>query len=191
MYDNYIELQVEGLTRGKELQDAYILVLREKKGEQFIPILIEQAGYKMIMSALRNNDFTCSHLMVKLAARVGMVPIGVRIMQPANGQTRALIDFELVNEVVSITTPVAEAIVTAIETNSALWMQCQAFERQAKVNSSGGQNMALPITAMNDKLLNEALKAAVADDNFELAAILHQELSKRHSNPTTNSDEQL
>ena len=128
--------------------------------------------------------------MVKLALRVGMVPIGIRIMQPANGQTKALIDFELVNEVVSITTPVAEAIVTAIETNSALWVQRQAFERQAKINSSGEQNMALPITAMNDKLLDEALKAAVADENFELASVLHKELSKRrdqHSDSTNNN----
>ena len=45
MYDNYIELKVEGLTRGRELHDAYILVLREKQGEQFMPILIDQAGY--------------------------------------------------------------------------------------------------------------------------------------------------
>ena len=190
MYDNYIELKVEGLTRGRELHDAYILVLREKQGEQFMPILIDQAGYEMIMAALRNKDFTCSHLMVKLALRVGMVPIGIRIMQPANGQTKALIDFELVNEVVSITTPVAEATVTAIETNSALWVQRQAFERQAKINSSGEQNMALPITAMNDKLLDEALKAAVADENFELASVLHKELSKRrdqHSDSTNNN----
>ena len=147
MYDNYIELKVEGLTRGRELKDAYILILREREGERIFPVLIDEEGFNMIMQAMRNKDYTCSHLMVKLASRVGMTPIGIRLMQPANGKTQALIDFELVNEIVSITTPIAEAVVTALETRSSLWVQRTTFERQTRMNKNGGsQNMALPIT---------------------------------------------
>ncbi len=180
MYDNYIELKVEGLTRGRELKDAYILILREREGERIFPVLIDEEGFNMIMQAMRNKDYTCSHLMVKLASRVGMTPIGIRLMQPANGKTQALIDFELVNEIVSITTPIAEAVVTALETRSSLWVQRTTFERQTRMNKNGGsQNMALPITAMSDKLINDALQAAVKEDNFELATILRDELNKR------------
>lgn len=180
MYDNYIELKVEGLTRGRELRDAYILILREREGERIFPVLIDEEGFNMIMQAMRNKDYTCSHLMVKLASRVGMTPIGIRLMQPANGKTQALIDFELVNEIVSITTPIAEAVVTALETRSSLWVQRTTFERQTRMNKNGGsQNMALPITAMSDKLISDALQAAVKEDNFELATILRDELNKR------------
>ena len=180
MYDNYIELKVEGLTRGRELKDAYILILREREGERIFPVLIDEEGFNMIMQAMRNKDYTCSHLMVKLASRVGMTPIGIRLMQPANGKTQALIDFELVNEIVSIPTPIAEAVVTALETRSSLWVQRTTFERQTRMNKNGGsQNMALPITAMSDKLISDALQAAVKEDNFELATILRDELNKR------------
>ena len=180
MYDNYIELKVEGLTRGRELKDAYILILREREGERIFPVLIDEEGFNMIMQAMRNKDYTCSHLMVKLASRVGMTPIGIRLMQPANGKTQALIDFELVNEIVSITTPIAEAVVTALETRSSLWVQRTTSERQTRMNKNGGsQNMALPITAMSDKLISDALQAAVKEDNFELATILRDELNKR------------
>lgn len=180
MYDNYIELKVEGLTRGRELKDAYILILREREGERIFPVLIDEEGFNMIMQAMRNKDYTCSHLMVKLASRVGMTPIGIRLMQPANGKTQALIDFELVNEIVSITTPIAEAVVTALETRSSLWVQRTTFERQTRMNKNGGsQNIALPITAMSDKLISDALQAAVKEDNFELATILRDELNKR------------
>ena len=180
MYDNYIELKVEGLTRGRELKDAYILILREREGERIFPVLIDEEGFNMIMQAMRNKDYTCSHLMVKLASRVGMTPIGIRLMQPANGKTQALIDFELVNEIVSITTPIAEAVVTDLETSSSLWAQSTTFERQTRMNKNGGsQNMALPITAMSDKLISDALQAAVKEDNFELATILRDELNKR------------
>lgn len=182
MYDNYIELKVEGLTRGRDFQDACILVLREMDGEHFFPVLIDPCGCDKIRKALQNKDFTCSHLMVKLATRLGLLPIGVRLMQPANGQTNALIDFEFSNEVVSITTNVADAVVAAVETNTALWVQRRIFERQTELNNSSGetQSMALPITAMNDKLLADALQSAVDDDNFELASILRDELNKRH-----------
>lgn len=180
MYDNYIELKVEGLTRGRELKDAYLLILREREGERIFPVLIDEEGFNMIMQAMRNKDYTCSHLMVKMASRVGMTPIGIRLMQPANGKTQALIDFELVNEIVSITTPIAEAVVTALETRSSLWVQRTTFERQTRMNKNGGsQNMALPITAMSDKLISDALQAAVKEDNFELATILRDELNKR------------
>ena len=183
MYDNYIELKVEGLTRGRELKDAYILILREREGERIFPVLIDEEGFNMIMQAMRNKDYTCSHLMVKLASRVGMTPIGIRLMQPANGKTQALIDFELVNEIVSITTPIAEAVVTALETRSSLWVQRTTFERQTRMNKNGGsQNMALPITAMSDKLISDALQADVKEDNFELATILRDELNKRKDN---------
>ena len=180
MYDNFIELKVEGLTRGRELKDAYILILREREGERIFPVLIDEEGFNMIMQAMRNKDYTCSHLMVKLASRVGMTPIGIRLMQPANGKTQALIDFELVNEIVSITTPIAEAVVTALETRSSRWVQRTTFVRQTRMNKNGGsQNMALPITAMSDKLISDALQAAVKEDNFELATILRDELNNR------------
>mgnify|MGYP004455909999 FL=1 len=179
MYDNYIELMIEGMTRGRELQDAFILVLREKEGKRFLPILIPHNGYDMITNALKHKDFTCSKLMNKLAGRVGMTMIGVRLMQPANGETQALLDFELVNEVVSITVPVAEAVVSAIETHSALWVQRDTFERQSRMNNPDKQSMALPLAAMSNNLLKEALKSAVEDDNFELASVLRDELNKR------------
>lgn len=180
MYDNYIELKIEGLTRGRELQNAFILVLREVEGERFFPVLIDQKGYEMIAAALSEKDFTCSHLMNQLASRVGMTLIGVRLMQPANGETRALIDFELVNETVSIQTPVAEAAVAAHEMRASLWVQSDIFERQSKVQPTG-QSMALPITAMNNELLEAALQGAVEEENFELASILRDELKKRTS----------
>ena len=39
--------------------------------------------------------------------------------------------------------------------------------------------MALPLAAMSNNLLKEALKSAVEDDNFELASVLRDELNKR------------
>lgn len=179
MYDNYTELKIEGLTRGKDLQNAYILILREKDGSRFFPVLINHADYEMVLAAMKDKDYTCARLMNKLANRVGMTQIGVRLMQPHNGETRALIDFELINEVVSIQTSIAEAAVAALEMRSSFWVQNDTFEKQTKLQHPGQQSMALPITAMNDELLKTALQSAVSEENFELASILRDELNKR------------
>lgn len=180
MYDNYTELTIEGITRGKELQDAFILILRKKDGEDVFPVLLDERGYQMIFNALRHKDFTCSHLMNQLAGRVGMTMIGIRLMQPANGKTQALIDFELINEVASITVPVAEAVVAALEAHCAIWVSKDVFLRASRAQKGKDvQQMALPITAMSDKLLEEALKNAVDEENFELASFLHNEINRR------------
>lgn len=189
MYDNYIQLKVEGLTRGRELHDAYILVLRAKDRGTFFPVLLEQEGYNQIFAALQEKRFTCSQLMNKLAARVGMTMLGVRLMKPHHGKTQALIDFELINELVSITVPAAEAVVAALETHSPIWVQKEAFERQARLGHSS-QSMALPISAMTEKLLKEALNAAVEEENFELASILRDELNKREADEVSINPQQ-
>lgn len=179
MYDNYTELKIEGITRGKDLQNAFILILREKNGSRFFPVLINRQGYEMVLGAMKDKDYTCARLMNKLANRVGMTQIGVRLMQPHNGETKALIDFELINEVVSIQTSAAEATVAALEMRSSFWVQNDIFEKQSKLQQPGQQNMALPVTAMNNELLKAALQGAVNEENFELASILRDELNKR------------
>lgn len=189
MYDNYIELKVEGLTRGKDLHDAFILVLRAKDEGIFFPVLLTASDYNMIAEALQQRRYTCSRLMNQLAARVGMAMLGVRLMKPHHGKTQALIDFELVNELVSITVPAAEAVVAALETHSPIWVQKATFERQARLGHSD-QSMALPITAMAENLLQEALRAAVEEENFELASILRDELNKRGADEAPNNPEQ-
>lgn len=180
MYDNYVKLKVQGLTRGRELNDAYILVLGSEEHTSFYPIPISSEDYKKIHAALTLQDFTCSHLMHQLANRVGMSMTGVRVMQPHNGLTNALIDFELINEIVSIHAPIAEATVAALESKSPIYVQNVVFKRQTSLPQSGN-SMALPITAMADNLLEQALQSAVEEENYELASLLRDELKRRDS----------
>lgn len=188
MYDKYVELRVEGLTRGRELSNAYILVLGSENHDAFYPISLSHEGYKKIHAALNDHDFTCSHLMHRLANRVGMSMTGIRVMQPHNGDTNAMIDFELINEIVSFSAPIAEATVAAIETKSPIYVQRALFERQNNLPHTN-ENMAIPITSMNNSLLSQALESAVKEDNFELAILLRGELQRRKAQDGTNGND--
>lgn len=188
MYENSIELGIEGLTRGKDFRDAYILVLREKPNGRFYPVLISHEAYDMVAAALNNHDYTCSRLMNKLAQRLNMRLSGIRLLQPHNGETQALLDFETDSiKPISIHVSAAEAAVTALETKTSLWIDKWLFNRQSHLPQTD-QNMALPLAAMNCNLLEEVLQSAVADDNFELASILRDELNKRKSEKSTTKE---
>lgn len=187
IYDDYVELKIEGLTRGRELRDAYILVLGAKDGSQYYPVLVPREGYDQLNAAINHDDFTCSHLMHRLASRVGMVLKGVRIMQPSGGTTRALLDFELINEVVTFSASAAEGVVAAIEVQAPIWVRRPLFETQTQLHGSGG-NMALPLSAMADQLLKDALRTAVEEENYELASVLDRELKRRSEGLADHSE---
>ena len=68
---------------------------------------------------------------------------------------------------------------------ASFWVQKDVLAHQVNFTNTSDR-MTLPISAMNDKLLHDALQAAVDEDNFELASILRDELKKR--NPDTPND---
>lgn len=173
-------MKVEGLMRGSDLREVYILLLKEKVGNGFYPLLVDKGDFDKLERALQKRDYSSSMLMNKLARRVGMTLLGVRLMQPHNGQTQALIDFELLNEIVSIRASAADAVVASLETHSSVWIANAVFEKQNKINTQGSR-MAFPITAMSENLIKEALEAAVKNEDYELAGALKKELIGREA----------
>ena len=56
----------------------------------------------------------------------------------------------------------------------------ETFNSQMLRQQGEGQ-VSMPITAMNQRLLQEALNAAVAEENFELASVLRDEIRQRET----------
>ena len=188
IYDNYIRFQIEGLTRGKELQNAYILVLRESRNRGFYPVLISAEGYESISTALCKHDYSCSHLMTVLANRLELRMQGIRLLRPCDGESQALIDFLCGDETISMTASVSQATVAALENGVSFWLRKDMFESVTN-NIVTGDRMSFSLRAMNDKLIEEAITSAVAEDNYELAGMLHDELVRRKfRSPNNHSD---
>lgn len=180
MYANYVGTRIEGLTRGVSLQDAYIVILHGLQDAQLFPLLIDEEGFDQLMAALKKKDYTCSHLMLKMADRMNLTLLGIRVMQPHNGRYLALIDFADGEELVSLSATLADALVVALQAKATIYVRSSAFKAQTQAESQP-HSMALPIHAMGTPLLEEAMKGAVETDNFELATILRDELKKRET----------
>lgn len=190
MYEDYAELEVEGLTHGSELHDTYILVMKEKGGGNFYPVLVSESEHRQLVHALRDREYTCSRLMNKLAARVGMKLTGARLMQPRGGRTEALIDFELLGNTISFTATAAEATIATLEAEAPMWVHRNALKKQSRRTKDGGVSLALPLSAMKDSLLREALQSAAKEENYELAGVLRDELKKRAGAGAAQSGEE-
>ena len=178
MQEEYVELVPEGLTRGVSLQEAYFLMLREKDSKRFLPSLLEKDEFDLVYRALHDKQYPATSLMGRLAHRFSIHLESVHIFYPPHGNLSATLFFN--NGVVTekIACNIAEGITAALHLQCPILMQRSMFDEQMLRQQGEGQ-VSMPITAMNKKLLEEALDAAVKEDNFELASVIRDELRQR------------
>lgn len=189
MYENYTELSVDGLTSSTSLQGAHVLLLREKDGSVLVALPLDAAGYKRVQAAVTSKDYTASHLMLQLAKEAGLRLLGVRVLPPLGGQTLGRLDFEDGNVLRVLDVPIADAVVTSLESGCSLWAAPAMMEAQRKRHNPEG-SVGLPLRGMEDRLLRQALEAAVEEDNFELAAQIRDELKSREKETEDAPDKQ-
>ena len=66
MDPDFIELQAQGITQGATLKSAYILLFKEKDGNNLVPTLINKEEKDIIVSGLRTNFSFTSGLISSL-----------------------------------------------------------------------------------------------------------------------------
>ncbi len=182
MIDPYLTLTVMGLTRGTDLKGVCILVLANEAEHKLLPVLVSNNEYEALELALSQQRYPSVRLLLKLARHTGLHVKGIRILQPRYGRTEAFIDFEGYDGPVTISTTAAEAIITALATESPIRINRLLLQRIGSAmtdNDLNNKRMALPLSAMNDNLLEQALETAVKQENYELAGALRDELRKR------------
>ena len=188
--NTFIELEIAGLTQGTSLREAYILILKEKSGKRLMPLLIEHTDFLRLKLAMTRRKFPDLDLMLQLASSYHIQLEKVVLRAPKNGVTPASLFFtNALQEEQIIHTDATSGILIAMKTECPLLTYHSLFERQIGQQKSEDQK-AVPITIMSKQLINEALQAAVLEENFELASQLRDELKEReHHSPTIHEKE--
>ena len=188
--NTFIELEIAGLTQGTSLHEAYILILKEKAGKRLMPLLIEHTDFLRLKLAMTRRKFPDLGLMLQLASAYRIQLEKVVLRAPKNGETLASLFFtNPLQEEQVIQTDATSGILVAMKSECPLLTYRSLFERQIGQQKSEDQ-IAVPITIMSKQLLNEALQAAVLEENFELASQLRDELKERgHQSPATPDKE--
>ena len=63
--------------------------------------------------------------------------------------------------------------------------------RQSVRYSANANGMAIPINALSDSMLKKSMENAIADENYELASYLRDEINKRKKSEKKNSDDNI
>ena len=175
-YESYVALKLYGVTRGETLREANIVVLQAEKTKDFFPVLMDHDSFDAIHRALRGEKSSATRLLFSLAGGAGLRVCGVRLFRPQSTHGSAVIDWQNDgSQCVEMSANVADAILVAHEANSSIYVSQKDFVGQ----KSASGRMALRVSSMSDSLLREAMDMSARDDNFEMAAMLRDELRRR------------
>jgi hypothetical protein len=178
MEDSLIELIPEGITQGVSLKEAFIVILREKDGKHSVPVLVSRNEYALVAQAFSSKRALSNRLPARILRKFGIRAEAVHLVYSRSMKVSALLTLQRGDEHSSLALGVGEGIAFALENHCPLYALRSQFEAQRSLQSVEGQ-FSLPIASMPSDLLREALRAAVARDEFELAAALRDQLAAK------------
>ena len=188
MNEEFVDIVPIGLTRGMTFEDAFIMILKEKEGNRCIPILIDKETFIVLRGLFRGHK-PKRNIAKQLAEVFDIEFEYVLLEQPQSGGSMISILTLCQNGITkTLETDLASGMMAALTEEVPLRLHKQVFEKLANRQTGMEGQVSFPISAMTDKLLNDALQMAVKEDNFELASILRDEISRRKDRFTTSSN---
>lgn len=189
---NFINLVPLGLTRGSKLNDVYILILREMLGMRCMAMIVSPEEFKMISAAMQGEKSELARVMRNTLDTFGIkLHCAVFHNNTTNNEYCAELLMQQGGDVRSVRQGIGAATVLAMELNVPLQVSRQYFDTMTggAVHGNGTVEVRVPFTAMDKQLLEEAMREAVKNDNFEMAQALRDELRRRealsHTSTTT------
>ena len=178
MEKTYIPLRPIGVTQGVQLDAAYILMLEHKADRRIVPVLITKEDSAQIYAALTHHDYSPATLFRSLTSTFDMTVERIVLDLPFRGHTTARLWINQMGDLRIVPTSVSMAVCISLLMHVGLYVLATDYETLTRQGRQEGQ-VALPIAAMSESLLREALKTAAKEERFELAAVLRDELRKR------------
>ncbi len=175
-----IQLVPAGLTKSTTLNHAFMLILREKDGERLLPVLLNSSEYRRLEAVISKNDTSETYLARRFNTQYNITLEAIVLTPGTHEQFRALCLSSLNGERKILELDTATGIITAIGLKAPLMIARRTFNELYDKQPEEGR-VAIPVTAMPGDLLKEALELAVAEENYELASRLRDELRNREA----------
>lgn len=176
-----VELKIHNISNSLAQSHAYALLLKEVGGERQLPVIIGPAEAQSIAFQLKHfkppRPFT-HDLFVALAKMLDMELKEVFIYQAYEGVFYSYLNFEKEGESYQLDARTSDAIALAMRFNSPIYTTESILESES-LRLEEGTPISVPITAVSMNLLKEALNKAVADENYELASQIRDEIQRR------------
>ena len=179
--ENIVELKVADLSNSLAQANAYALLLQEKDGKRRLPVIIGSVEAQAIAFKLKNfnapRPFT-HDLFVSLAGEFGARLKEVLIYKVVEGVFYSYLFFESKDRTFRLDARTSDAVALALRFDCPIYAT-EEILRSESIRAEEGGAFSVPITVVGIPVLKEALAKAVAEENYELASQLRDEIRKR------------
>lgn len=198
-----IELEVADIHSAMQPSEAFSLILKEKEGERYVPIIIGMSEARAILVEMNQSPThrpLTHELFVSLTSEFGCRMVEVNIIKFENGVYFAdMLMMRPDNTLFHLDARPSDAIALALKFNVPFYMNAEIFEENYQLDEEieeADPFMQQPSTNeytenvssayIEEKLsemslfeLESLLEGAIESEEFELAAKIQEELSKR------------
>lgn len=178
------ELKVLSVTRCTQDGGAYMAILKEMSGTRIMPVLMERSDAFQLLMKMKGTKHSplpssMSDIMKSAFLQSGMNIEEVRISAVQAGVTYCHILYRE-NSVARMIRfcKASDGLILAYTFDCPVTIH-EALLEQQYMREVGNGSYSIPVNSVNIEALEEALKRAVEDENYELASQLRDEIERR------------
>lgn len=185
-----IEMEVGEILNRLPSDFALVTLLREKGGTRCLPVLVGPLEAQAIAISLYNHKMPrpgIFDLYLKTLKSFDGSLIEIDIFKIKGGIFYSHLYIERDSNIMYVDGRTSDALALAVRCNVPIYIDEDLLERNCvRLESNGAYS--LPIATASTKVLKEAMAQAVANENYEFAARLRDEINSRSHSDETDSD---
>ena len=185
-----IEMEVGEILNRLPSDFALVTLLREKGGTRCLPVLVGPLEAQAIAVSLYQNKLPrpgIYDLYLKTLKSFDGSLVEVDIFRIKGGIFYSHLFIERDGNVTYIDSRTSDALALAVRTGVPIYIEESLLERNCiRLESNGAYS--LPIATASTEVLKEAMAQAVANENYEFAARLRDEINSRNHGEETDTD---
>ncbi len=174
-----VRVQIVGLSEAKVANDTYWLLFKEANGDRHVPILIGKSEAQSITVSLQNVKLPVKlthQLFSEITTQYGIRLQEVWITSDDDQIFAAKLLWDNGNDRYSTESRASDGVALALCCDTPIYISDDVFEKFGRVVTKDASEVAGELT---DDDLQTLLAQAVADENYEQAAKLRDEIRKR------------
>jgi bifunctional DNase/RNase len=184
MADDIRELRVQTVSKCTKDGSMYLAILQEREGKRILPVLIDRNDAVHLLKKMKEDHVSAipsslEDVMYTVFLQSGLDIEEVRIATVQAGVTYCHIlyhDHETYRMIRNC--KAADGLVLAYTFDSPITIKEELLEQQY-MREMGDGLYSMPMNSVNIEALEEALKRAIEDENYELASRLRDEIERR------------
>ena len=179
--ENLVELKIHDMSTTLYPADAYALVLEEVDGGRKLPIIIgqqEAQAIKVMMMKYQPPRPLTHDLFQTLTMHLGATLKQIVIYKAKDGVFYSYLYFDKEGEEIKIDARTSDAVALALRYKCPIYTTAQIMDEE-HLREESDSSFSVTVNMVGISVLKEALTKAIAEENYEQASRLRDEIRRR------------